>query len=64
MGEDIFGRPGDVGDGRDDPGLEPDLSDAADSVLGPRGTVRLCKFCKDELGESADRGWRRRLSGT
>ena len=55
---------GDVGDGNDEPGLEPVMSDEADIVLGPIGTVKLLLVGVDGPTESAALGRGTRFAGT
>ena len=61
-GELVLGA-GDVGEGSV-LGLEPVISDDADIVLGPIGTVRLLLLGVDGLAESVGLGRGTRFSGT
>lgn len=44
----------DVGDGRAEPALEALLSDAADSVREPIGTIKLLRFGVEAAGEACE----------
>jgi hypothetical protein len=45
-----------VGEGSAEPAAEPLLSEATESVLGPRGTVSVLRFWEEVAGESGDCG--------
>lgn len=48
----VLAGPAVDGEGRADPVLDPLRSDAAESVLGPIGTVRFCRLLLDADGFS------------
>lgn len=57
-GELVLAGAVEVGEGRAEPTLEVLLSDAAERVLPPIGTVRLFRFCVEPAGDSDDESGR------